>query len=154
MALHRGDWSITYDSDSHERIGGRTWIIACIALIGVTIAALLIAYIALNSVPTVAEPRIDQDFTDRNQTRAELVDIIQKQRAAVYSSYILEYAFCDSRMDEVKESIRSDVRVEGPVTKVSVHCTGMDGNTTTYLLEFDQVANKYKESIKLQLPNS
>ena len=143
---------MTYDGDAPKE--RNPWMYATFIFLGALVVNLVMVYIAFNSTPTVAEPRIDQEFTDRNQTRAELVDIIQKQRAAVYSSYTLEYAFCDSRMDEVKESIRSDVRVDGPVTKVSVHCTGMDGSTTTYLLEFDQVANKYKESIKLQLPNS
>ena len=127
---------------------------------GKTIAYILLAIVGFGGFAYLAytlystgyndiEPRINSNFTDSNQTRADLLKIIENQRLAVYSSYPLEWAFCESKLDgSIVSAERSDVKVQGQTITETMHCENQTGVKVVYDIIFNQVTNEYKESIR------
>ena len=142
---------MTYSDDDIPKPksnNGKTVGLIILAIIGFG-AFVYFAYNLYSASSSDLEPRINSNFTDSNQTRAELLKIIENQRQAVYSSYPLEWAFCQDKLEgNIVNAERSDIRVKNNLITQSIHCENEAGVKVVYDLKFNQITKDYEESMR------
>lgn len=126
----------------------RFWQALSFVAIGVVLIVALLHFTTIQNNTVIAD-KLDSTFTDQNQTRAELLKIIDSQRSAVYSSYPLEHAYCDKKVADLDHSDRANIKIEGTKITETVICYPKNGAPLSWILEFDQMTGEYKESQRI-----
>lgn len=96
------------------------------------------------------EPEIvNSTYADANQTRAELLEIINNQRARVFSSYALEYYYCKDHLgaENVHYAQRSNFKMDNGVMSELVTCKHVNGSSITYRYTFNHLTGEYDEYV-------